>query len=158
MADITIREGLREDLPAVLSMIKGLALFERAPDAVIVTLEELERDGFGDEPIFHFKIAEKEGEVIGMALFYIGYSTWKGKLLYLDDLFVPEEHRGLGAGKMLLDAVIAFGQQVGAKCIKWQVLDWNEPAIEFYKKYGVEFDGEWIDCKLQWEQIKAFKA
>lgn len=152
---ISIRKGTKEDLPAVLELIKELALYEKAPEEVTITIEQLAEDGFGDNPLYWLLIAEEDGEVIGMSFFYIRYSTWKGKCLYLEDLIVKEEHRGKGAGKRLFDATIKAAAEMDAKLMVWQVLDWNEPAIKFYEQYGAELDGEWINGKLREHQLKA---
>ena len=151
--DIIIRKGLKSDLPAVLKLINELALFEKAPDAVTNTLEEMEIDGFGENPLFGLFVAEENKVIIGMAIYFTKYSTWKGKGIYLDDLIVTESHRGKGIGKKLLDKVIEVARQTGAKQLHWQVLDWNTPAIEFYKKLNVSIEGEWLDCKMNEIQI-----
>jgi len=152
----TIRKGIKADIPSVLHLIKELALYEKAPEEVTNTVEAMERDGFGENPIFRMLVAEAEGNVVGMAIYFIKYSTWKGKGVYLDDIVVNETYRGKGIGKMLLDEVIHDCKNLGAKQLHWQVLDWNEPAIGFYKKYHSSFDTEWINCKLNEEQILSF--
>lgn len=147
--NITVRDAVKGDMPAVLSLIKDLAEFEKSPEAVIVTVDDLVQDGFGEKPLFRAFVAEMNDEVAGMALTYIGYSTWKGKLLYLDDIVVREKHRSKGIGKLLLDRVIAYAASEKARVLKWQVLRWNKDAIRFYKRYdNVVFDDEWVDCKL----------
>lgn len=148
----TIRAAKQEDMASVLSLIKELAEFEKAPQEVIVTEQDLLKDGFDYE---HFKVnvAELEGKIVGIALFYIGYSTWKGKMVYLDDLVVKEDFRNNGIGRELLQSVISFANQVNARLIKWQVLHWNEKAINFYKRYDITMDNEWVDCKMYQAEI-----
>ena len=148
--NITLRKAVPKDVSAILSLVKELALFEKAPDAVTNTETMILRDGFGENPAFRCMVTEinDTGEVVGMALYYWAYSTWKGRYMYLDDLYVKEKMRGLGIGKQLLEAFIADAKESGAQLVKWEVLDWNEPAIEFYKRYDVTFDNEWIHCKL----------
>ncbi len=145
----TIRPAKIEDAPACYQLIKELAIFEKEPDQVTNTLEQFTKDGFGEEPIYKMLVAEwtPTQQVVGMALFVIGYSTWKGKLLYLDDLVVNEEYRGKGIGATLVEALFDYAQNNAIKIVKWQVLNWNTPAIEFYKKLNMTLDDQWIDCK-----------
>lgn len=143
-----IRKGTKQDLPSVLDLIQELALFEKAPEQVSNTVNDMEADGFGKNPVFDFYVAELNNKIIGIAVYYIKYSTWKGKGLYLDDLFVTEKFRGKGIGKKLFDIIIEEAKKINAKQLHWQVLDWNTPAIDFYKKYGATIDAEWLDCKL----------
>ncbi len=145
---VIIRKGVREDVPVMFELIKELALYEKAPDEVTNTVEQMYIDGFGENPIFGSIVAEYEGEVVGMALYYYRYSTWKGKRLYLEDLIVSEKMRGKGMGEKLLEAIIQQGKDDACTGIMWQVLDWNEPAINFYKKFGTRMDGEWINVHL----------
>jgi ribosomal protein S18 acetylase RimI-like enzyme len=146
---VKIRNARKSDMSAVLGLIRELAIFEKAPDAVIVTVKDLQKDGFGKKPLFKVFIAELDSEVVGMALIYIGYSTWKGKLIYLDDLIVKKAHRNKGVGRMLLDEVIRYAAKEKARVLKWQVLRWNKDAIRFYKRYNnIVFDDEWVDCKM----------
>ena len=154
--NITVRTGRKEDVPAVLELIKELALFEKAPHEVTNTVEDMIRDGFGNEPVYRLLIAEADGVIAGIAIFFIKYSTWKGKGVYLDDIVVKEELRGKGIGGKLFSAVIEESMKLEAKQLHWQVLDWNEPAIGFYKKYDAALDIEWINCKLTEQQIKNF--
>jgi GNAT superfamily N-acetyltransferase len=154
---ILIRKGVKSDLPQVLELIRELAVFEKNPDEVTNTLSSLEEDGFGDKPVYGLFVAELNGKISGMALYFTKYSTWKGKGIYLDDLIVTERHRGKGIGKKLLDAVIEEAKVSGAKQLHWQVLDWNTPAIEFYKKIGVSIEAEWHDCKLTEKQIREYR-
>lgn len=154
MNEITIREGRREDLPRVLELIRELAQFERAPHEVTNTLADLEKDGFGPHPVYGFFVAEKDSHIIGLSLYYWRYSTWKGKRLYLEDIIVTESQRGKGAGKMLFDRTMQKALEENCTGMMWQVLDWNEPAINFYKKYGSKLDAEWVNCNLEAEQIR----
>ncbi|WP_299990197.1 GNAT family N-acetyltransferase [uncultured Pontibacter sp.] len=155
---LNIRKGTIDDLPQVHNLIKELAVYEKAPDEVTNTLEDMHWDGFGENPIFKFFVAETEEGIVGIALYYIAYSTWKGKMLFLEDLIVTERQRRSGIGKMLFNAVAREAKEIGAKRMKWQVLDWNEPAIAFYRKIGANLDGEWINCNMTEEQIKAYTA
>lgn len=148
MSDIQFRKGIKSDLPQVFDLIKELAVFEKAPEQVINSVSEMEKDFSGNNPVFNFFVAEKGNKIIGIALYFIKYSTWKGKGLYLDDLIVTETFRGKGVGKKLFDMIIAEAREINARQLHWQVLDWNTPAIEFYKKYGAAIEGEWLDCKL----------
>lgn len=152
--DIQIRPGTESDLPAVHALIKELAEYERAPEKVHLSLEQLISDGRGSHPLYRLLVAETDGDVAGIALFYFGYSTWKGKLMYLDDLIVTETMRKQGIGKMLFDELIRVAKQEDAKQIRWHVLDWNEPAINFYKKLEAELDPEWICGILNEGQIQ----
>lgn len=143
-----IRDGVREDVPAMFELIKELALYEKAPEQVTNTVEQMYLDGFGENPIFGTILSEVDGEVVGMALYYFRYSTWKGKRLYLEDLIVSETMRGRGLGEKLLNATIEKARQTSCTGLMWQVLDWNEPAINFYKKFGVRFEDEWVNVHL----------
>ena len=143
-----IRKGTKQDLHSVLGLIHELALFEKAPEQVTNTVNDMEEDGFGKNSVFDFYVAELNNKIVGIAVYFIKYSTWKGKGLYLDDLFVTEKFRGKGIGKKLFDIVIEEAKKINAKQLHWQVLDWNTPAIDFYKKYGASIDAEWLDCKL----------
>lgn len=146
---VTIRRGVEADLPRILELIKELALYEKAPEKVINTVELMRKDGFGEHPVYWFFVAEHDGEIIGMALWYIRYSTWRGQRLYLEDLIVTESARGLGAGKLLFEACIHEGKTKGYSGMMWQVLDWNTPAIDFYKRYGADMDGEWLNGSIE---------
>ncbi|EMS34937.1 GCN5-related N-acetyltransferase [Mariniradius saccharolyticus AK6] len=152
----TIREGKLEDLPRVLELVKELAVYEKAPEQVTNTLEKMEKDGFGQNPIFGFFVAvnNQSGKIIGISVYYYRYSTWKGKRLYLEDIVVTESERGNGAGKLLFDRTMLKCLEEDCSGMTWQVLDWNTPAINFYKKYGAELDGEWVNCHLQSDDIK----
>ena len=122
--------------------------YEKAPQEVTNTIDDMIRDGFGVHPIFYCLVAEFEDKIIGMAIYFIKYSTWKGKGVYLDDIVVKESLRGKGIGKKLFDAVVEDAKKLNCKQMHWQVLDWNEPAINFYKKYNAEIDKGWLNCKL----------
>ncbi len=149
-----IREGKWEDLPRVLALIKELAEYERAPDEVTNTVAMMEKDGFGPIPAYGFLVAEADDTIVGLALYYYRYSTWKGKRLYLEDIIVTEAFRGKGIGKQLFEIVLK--KTLSDKCtgMMWQVLDWNKPAIDFYKKYQTNLDSEWINCNLESSKIK----
>jgi len=152
--DVTIREGVRKDLPRVLELIRELAVYERAPHEVTNTVAKMEVDGFGPTPIFGFFVAEINGFIIGISLYYWRYSTWKGKRLYLEDIIVTENQRGKGAGKLLFDRTMKHALDEQCTGMMWQVLEWNEPAINFYKKYGAKLDDEWTNCSLEQEQMR----
>lgn len=156
--EIKLRPASREDLPEVLSLIKELALYEKAPREVTVTLEDLEKDGFGSQPLFEIIVAESPQGIAGIAFFYHAYSTWKGRCIYLEDIIVREPLRGRGIGRLLFDAVIRRCKEVDARRMMWQVLDWNEPAIHFYKKYDAVLDPTWVNGKLTHEQILSFES
>ena len=145
---IYIREAIQSDCPRLLELVKELALFEKAPQEVTVSLSHFEESGFGKSPVWWAYVAcqkNTEGNelIIGFGLYYIRYSTWKGQSLYLEDLLVTESHRGKGIGKQLFETIIAVCKQKGYKRMCWQVLEWNKPAIDFYKQYGAKLDGEW---------------
>jgi len=146
--DIKIRRARKEDCIAMLALIKELAVYERAPDEVTVTIEHFAESGFGANPVWWAFVAEADREIIGFALYYVRYSTWKGQKMYLEDIIVTEEWRGKGAGKMLMDSLISEAKDKGFRGITWQVLEWNEPAIKFYERYKAKFDGEWVNASL----------
>ncbi len=143
-------------MPAVLSLIQELAVFEKEPDVVVVTVADLERDGFGEKPLFHTFVAEMNGEIIGMALYYNRYSTWKGKTIHLEDLIVKEAHRGTGAGLALYTEIIKQGKKDNVRRLEWNVLDWNEPAIRFYEKSGAKVLDDWRVVQMNEEGINRF--
>lgn len=153
---MNIRKGKKTDMPAVLSLIQELAVFEKEPDAVVVTIADLERDGFGEKPLFHTFVAELNGEIIGMALYYYRYSTWKGKTIHLEDLIVKEAHRGTGAGLALYTEIIKQGKKDNVRRLEWNVLDWNEPAIRFYEKSGAKVLEDWRVVQMNEEGIELF--
>ncbi|MBA5628609.1 GNAT family N-acetyltransferase [Moheibacter lacus] len=149
MENFRIRKALKEDCGQLMELIRELAVYEKAPDEVTVSMEEFIDCGFGKNPVWEAFVTELDEKIVGMSLFYIRYSTWKGRRLYLEDLIVTESARGKGLGKMLLDKTIEFGKENGFSGMMWQVLDWNEPAIEFYKKYNAKFDGEWLNISIE---------
>ena len=153
MSETAIREGRKSDLPRVFELVKELATFEKAPHEVTNSIAKMEEDGFGPHPVYGFFVAENESGIVGLSLFYWRYSTWKGKRLYLEDIIVTESVRGQGIGKMLFDRTMQHCLDQKCTGMMWQVLDWNEPAINFYKKYGAKLDGEWINCHLDDTQI-----
>lgn len=152
----TIRNANKNDMPQVLSLIKELAIFEKEEHAVEVTVNDLEQDGFGNNPAFHCFVAEVNNKVEGIALVYYRYSTWKGKALHLEDLIVSEAMRGSGIGTALLDEVVRYGHNLGVKRINWEVLDWNEPAITFYEKKGANVMRDWNVVHLNEQAIKNY--
>lgn len=143
--NISIRKAERTDCARLLELIQELADYEKAPQEVTVTLDHFEESGFGANPVWWAFVAEIDGRVEGFALYYIRYSTWKGQCLYLEDFLVTEPLRGKGAGKFLFDRIIEEAKEKGFKRMVWQVLDWNEPAINFYKKYNATLDPEWLN-------------
>ena len=143
-----IRKGQISDIPSVFELVKELAIFERAEHEVTNSIAQMEIDSFGENPLFGFLIAEFEGEIVGMSLYYYRYSTWKGKRLYLEDLIVTEKMRGKGLGEKLIEATIQTAKDNQCTGVMWQVLDWNESALNFYKKFGVSFDSEWVNVHL----------
>jgi GNAT superfamily N-acetyltransferase len=145
---ITIRKAVREDCRQLLNLVYELAVYERAPEQITVTLEHFEESGFGANPVWWGFVAEENGVVIGFVLYYIRYSTWKGQRMYLEDFLVTEKARGKGVGKLLFDRLIEEAKEKKFNGIVWQVLDWNEPAINFYKKYNAKMDGEWLNCSI----------
>lgn len=150
---IKVRKARKKDVPSILALIRELALYEKAPKEVKVTVKELEKDGFGKTKIFDCFVAETtQNKITGIALYYIKYSTWKGKCIYLDDIIVTESLRGKGIGKQLFEEVIRVAKKMKVRKLEWQVLEWNKPAINFYKKYSTIFDNEWINCKLVFEK------
>ncbi len=163
--EIIIRKATKEDCPRMMELINELAVYEKAPEQVTVNFNHFEESGFGENPVWWAFVAEAPlqsspyppplgeiegaGEVVGFALYYVRYSTWKGQRMYLEDLLVTEKMRGKGLGKLLFDKLIEEAKEKNYSGIMWQVLDWNEPAINFYKKLpGVNFDGEWVNCSI----------
>ena len=145
---VNIRKATSEDCQAMMELVHELARYEKAPEQVTVSMDEFRTAGFGAQPVWEAFVAEQDGQIIGMSLYYIRYSTWKGRRLYLEDLIVHEPFRGTGVGKSLLDKTIAHAREMNYSGMMWQVLDWNEPAINFYKKYNAEFDGGWVNVNL----------
>lgn len=144
----TLRLATATDCPQLLDLVKELARYERAPDELTVSLDEFIDAGFGDNPVWEAFVVEVGGQIVGMSLFYIRYSTWKGRRLYLEDIIVTETMRGKGLGKLLFDETWKLCQSRKYSGMVWQVLEWNEPAIRFYKKYGATFDSEWVNVSI----------
>ena len=148
--EITIRKALRADCLRMMELVQELAIFEKEPEAVIVNFDHFADSGFGSNPVWWAFVAEIDGRVEGFALYYIRYSTWKGQRMYLEDLLVTEKLRGMGVGKMLFDKLIEEAREKKFTGIAWQVLEWNEPAIKFYKKLdNVSFDNGWVNCSME---------
>ncbi len=151
---IVIRRAISSDCPRILELIKELAVYEKAPDEVTVTLEHFETSGFGENPVWWAFVAEETDlsnctkTVHGFALYYIRYSTWKGQRMYLEDILVTEKMRGKKIGQQLFERLIIESKEKKLNGIVWQVLEWNEPAIQFYKKYHADFDAEWVNCSI----------
>lgn len=148
MDNIVIREATEADCPRMMELVHELAVYERAPEAVTVSMEHFIASGFGDKPVWWAIVAEANGIVVGFALYYIRYSTWKGQRMYLEDILVTDAWRGKGIGSLLMDRLIGIAKEKGFSGMLWQVLDWNEPAIRFYKKYNAHFDPEWVNVSI----------
>lgn len=146
--EIIIRKAVPTDCPRMMELIQELATYEKAPDEVTVSLSHFQESGFGTNPVWWAFVAEVQGVVIGLALYYVRYSTWKGQRMYLEDILVTEDMRGQKIGSLLFDALIKEAKEKGFNGMNWQVLDWNEPAINFYKKYNANFDPEWVNCSI----------
>ena len=144
-----IRPGKKNDIPQVFELIKELAEYEKALDKVSNTVEKLEEDGFGPNPVYELFVAEIENNIVGIALTYYRFSTWRGKVMYLEDLIVKEHMRRKGIGKKLFDMILDHAKVTSCVGLSLQVLDWNDLGINFYKKYNMEFDDEWINCYLE---------
>ena len=154
--NFSIREGVLADMPSVLELIKELAHFEKEADAVEISVADLEKDGFGNSPLFKTYVAEIDKEIVGMALFYPRYSTWKGPTIHLEDLIVKKNKRGLNIGSTLYKKVMEYGYTLGVKRIEWVVLDWNTPAITFYKKTGAQVLNDWQTVQMDEQSIKNY--
>lgn len=148
MNTVTVRRSERKDCKRLLELVHELAVYEKAPDEVTVSLQHFEESGFGQNPVWWAFVAEADGYIIGFALYYIRYSTWKGQRMYLEDIIVTESWRGKGIGSMLFAALQQEAKQKQFNAICWQVLEWNEPAIHFYRKYNASFDGEWLNAAV----------
>jgi len=146
---IKIRRAVKEDCARLLELVRELADYEKAPNEVTVTLDHFIESGFGKNPVWYGFVAEENDVINGFALYYVRYSTWKGQRMYLEDILVTQHSRGKGIGKLLFDRLIEEAKEKKFKGIVWQVLDWNEPAINFYKKYNAKFDGEWVNCSIE---------
>ncbi len=157
MSKENIRVAVKADCERLLELINELALYERAPEEVTVTLAEFEEAGFGKNPVWKAFVAELDGTIQGFALYYIRYSTWKGCRLYLEDFLVTESLRGKGIGKILFETIIQEAKDLGFNGMTWQVLDWNEPALNFYQKYEAQIESGWLNGSLSKEQINNFK-
>lgn len=153
---MNIRKATKNDMPQVLELIQELATFEKEPDAVVVTVDDLIRDGFSENSLFQCFVAEVDGEIIGMALYYYRYSTWKGKTIHLEDLIVKENKRGTGAGFALYKEIIKQGKAENVRRIEWNVLDWNTPAINFYEKSGAKVLDDWRVVHMDETGIERF--
>ena len=152
--NITIRIAEKEDCPRLLELVQELAEFELAPNEVTVTPQEFEDAGFGERPVWKAFVAEADGVIVAFALYYTRYSTWKGCRMYLEDIIVTEAMRGKGLGKMLFDRLVTEAKELNFNGMSWQVLDWNEPAIKFYKKYEADIGGGWLNGSLSKEQLQ----
>lgn len=146
--NINIRRAVKEDCIRIMELVRELAKYEKAPNEVTVTLEHFVKSGFGSRPVWWAFVAEVDGMIQGFALYYIRYSTWKGQRLYLEDFYVREDMRRHGLGKLLFEKIIREARRRKLNGVQWQVLEWNEPAISFYKKYNAAFDGEWYNCAI----------
>lgn len=154
-----LRTAQQSDMAAVHELVRELAFYEKALDEVSATIEDYERDGFGVQDLFKVLLAEDEnGQLMGIAFYYYGYSTWKGKMLYLEDLVVREAYRRSGIGALLFEKIVSIAHQNHARQMRWQVIDWNEPAIKFYRKYEAELDPEWINGRINEAQLAKLSA
>lgn len=153
-----IRKGTINDLDQALNLVYELASFENAIEEVKNSIDAMREDGFGENPVFGFFVAENKGAIIGIAVYYFRYSTWKGKMLYIEDLIVTENFRKAGIGTKLMDEVMVEAAMTNCNGVQWQVLDWNEPAIKFYRKYKPKLDGEWINFMISKEQLESYRS
>lgn len=154
--EYSIRKALTTDMHQVLGLIHELAVFEKEPDAVEISEQDLIADGFEPEKKFQCFVADKHGVIVGMALVYPRYSTWKGSVIHLEDLIVTESMRGSGVGTALLNEVVRYGHHLGVKRISWEVIDWNEPAIQFYERKGANVMRDWDVVQLDETGIRAY--
>ena len=158
MNNIHVRKATKEDMPAVLGLILELAEYEHGLNTVTMSVEELVRDGFGENPLFHCVVAEVDGKILGTAVYFFNYSTWNGKCLYLEDLVVTRKQRSKGVGSELMKEVIRIAKENKSKRLAWQVLDWNRDAWDFYKKFGATLEREWVNGRLNHEQLAALEV
>ena len=154
--DFIVRSGQKEDMQSVLDLITELAVFEKEPNAVEITVEDLLRDGFSENPQFKIFVAEQENSIIGIALFYERYSTWKGKTIHLEDLIVTKEKQKIGAGKALYTAVLKYAYDNNYNRVAWEVIDWNTNAVEFYKSTGATYLNDWSVVQMNKESLAKF--
>lgn len=147
--EIKIRRAQKGDAPRMMELIKELAVYEKAPDEVTVEMDHFVQSGFGEKPVWWAFVAEDGNGIVGFALYYIRYSTWKGQRMYLEDIIITEKSRGKGIGKLLMDRLVIEAKEKKFSGIMWQVLEWNEPAINFYKKFNARFDNEWVNCSIE---------
>jgi GNAT superfamily N-acetyltransferase len=157
MENIIIRQGMPEDIPQVFELIKELAVYEKALHEVETSIEKLTEDAFGEKPLYGLIVAELDKNIIGISVFYYRYSTWKGKRLYLEDILVTEVQRGKGIGSSLFEATARYAKEQGCSGMNWLVLDWNEPAIKFYKKFNAYFEPEWVNAGITAKELAKFK-
>lgn len=153
---MNIRKGNPEDMKSVLELIRELAIFEKEPDAVLISVADLVRDGFGENPLFHVFVAEVEKEIVGIALYYYRYSTWKGKTIHLEDLIVKDSMRGTGLGSALYSEIMKQGKKDNVRRIEWNVLNWNTPAVNFYENSGAKVLEEWRVVQMDEAGINSF--
>jgi GNAT superfamily N-acetyltransferase len=153
---MNIRKGNPEDMESVLGLIQELAIFEKEPDAVVITVDDLVRDGFGEKPLFQVFVAEVENEIVGIALYYYRYSTWKGKTIHLEDLIVKDKMRGTGLGSALYAEIMKQGKRDNVRRVEWNVLDWNTPAVNFYKNSGARILEDWQVVQMDEAGINSF--
>jgi GNAT superfamily N-acetyltransferase len=153
---MNIRKGNPEDMESVLGLIQELAIFEKEPEAVVITVDDLLRDGFGEKPLFHVFVAEVEKEIVGIALYYYRYSTWKGKTIHLEDLIVKDKMRGTGLGSALYTEIMKQGKKDNVRRVEWNVLDWNTPAVKFYENSGAKILEEWRVVQMDQNGINSF--
>lgn len=154
--NVTIRKALKNDMPQVLELIKELAAFEKEPDAVEITVEDLEQQGFGRQPNFTCFVAESNKEIVGMALCYFRFSTWKGRTVHLEDLIVKKSQRGKGIGQQLYTAVLKHAYDQKVKRVEWVVLNWNTPAIKFYEQTGAKILKDWYIAQMDEAGLKSY--